>query len=193
VSLVESSKMTRVIAVAAALIAAGCIISSDGDAALASAESAPTGGAAPAALAGVYRTEVLGSRGRFNGDAYPSRDTTRWYSIRSSCAETGCTAHASQIVDDDQPAAPTRGRSFDLSFQHGFWLGQPASDASPCLADPDREVTLSVGWRLETHPDGSLTGTRSLTEPRGDGTPCSGSGGVYDVPVVLIPVAGAPK
>ncbi|MDT5073238.1 MAG: serine/threonine protein kinase, bacterial [Mycobacterium sp.] len=188
----ELTNRARLVATAAALVVAGCVLSSDGDAAPASAESVPAGGAAPAALDGVYRAEVLGSRGRFNGEPYPSRDSTRWYAIRSSCSAAGCTARATQ-VDDDQAMAPLRGRTFDVSFQRGRWIGAPVADTSPCLADPDRNIALSVAWRLDPHPDGSLTGSRSLTESRDGTSPCAGSGGVYEVPVVLIPVGSRPR
>jgi hypothetical protein len=96
-------------------------------------------------------------------------------------------------VDDDQAMAPLRGRTFDVSFQRGRWIGAPVADTSPCLADPDRNVALSVAWRLDPHPDGSLTGSRSLTESRDGTSPCAGSGGVYEVPVVLIPVGSPPR
>lgn len=180
----------RLIATATALVVAGGVISSDRDAALASADAVLP--AAPAALAGVYRTEVFGSRGRFDGELYPGPDSTRWFAIRSTCSAAGCTADGTPVDDPGRRAATGGGSAFHLSFERGHWIGEPVADVAPCLADPRRDVALSVGWRLTPRPDGTLTGTRTLTESTGGAAgACAGSGGVYEVPVELTPVPSA--
>ncbi len=189
VTTVTWSGRARVLGTAAALVVAGCVVSSDGDVPLAAAESAASGQPPPARLSGVYRAAVFGSRGTFDGEPYTSQDAVRWYSFGTSCSAT-CTAHAIEVDEDGRALVP--GRAFDVAFQRGRWIGAPAADAAPCLADPTRDVALSVEWRLDPHPDGSLTGTRTVTESTSGTPPCVGSGGGYEVPVTLTPVPAGP-
>lgn len=183
----------RWLAIATALLIAGGVVTGDRNPALASAESARAGTPVPATLAGTYRVEIVGSQGRFNGDPYRSEDTVRWYAITSSCAPVGCTAMATQLSEADPATPHPRGRVFPLHLQHDHWVTEPLTDASPCLADPGQDVTLAVRWRLDPQSDGSLTGTRTLTEVAGGTGPCAGSGGVYETPVLLTPASDAPR
>ena len=175
----------RAVALAGAALIAGLAVTGDVNAF--ASFSRTSADAAPPPLNGTYRVDVLGSRGTFNGEARPHGDSVRWYSIHSTCAPTGCTAEATQLDNANLDLRHPLGRDLEFTFEHGQWVGTPFADTSPCLAVPDADVPLSISWVLTPEADGTLVGTRLITElDRGDGV-CAGSGGVHEAPLVLTP------
>lgn len=181
----------RTAALAGAVLAAGLAATADGSA-LASFEE-PVSHARPLVpLDGVFRADVHGSKGTYNGRPQPRTDAVHWYAITTECTVTGCIADAIQLDSADARIAHPVGRHHEMTFTGGVWQGVPFSDSSPCLAKPDSEVALSVWWLLTPHPDGTLDGRRVITEVNsGDGV-CAGRGGVHEDPVVLTRIGDVP-
>lgn len=183
------SGKVRAAAFAAAVVAAGLAVAGDVNAFAAQGQEPVA--ATPTPLDGTYRVDVLGSRGTFDGQPHPHGDAVRWYSIRSTCTAARCTAHATQLDAADLHLRHPLGRDLEFTFERGRWVGTPFTDTSPCLALPEAEVPLSVTWVLSPEPDGTLIGTRAITElDRGPGV-CGGGGGVHEDPLVLTRVDAA--
>jgi len=183
------SGKVRAAAFAAAVVAAGLAVAGDVNAFAAQGQEPVA--ATPTPLDGTYRVDVLGSRGTFDGQPHPHGDAVRWYSIRSTCTEVRCTAQATQLDAADLHLRHPLGHDLEFTFERGRWMGTPFTDTSPCLALPEAEVPLSVTWVLSPEPDGTLIGTRAITElDRGPGV-CGGGGGVHEDPLVLTRVDAA--
>ena len=183
----------RTAALTAAVLAAGVAATADGSA-LASFDGSvvPPVAAVAVPLDGVYRAEVYGSRGTYDGRPQPRTDSVHWYAITTSCTDTTCLADAVQIDGADARIAHPVGRHHEMTFDNGHWQGIPFSDSSPCRTKPDTRVALSVWWVLTPRDDGTLDGRRVITEvDTGDGV-CAGRGGVHEDPVALTRIGAVP-
>lgn len=163
-----------------------------------SSSAAPAGMATPTiskpVLDGAYRLDYDRAKQTSNGVIRNNGVRTSWWTFRSVCTGSGCTATGTKLNDVNHQVAKTAGSGNTgvLHFVNGHWQGAPRQVQMRCR--PARTTTTAVQtevvvWSLTPQPDGTLRGVQTQTVQSNE---CGAQGATLRIPVVAIRIGNVP-